>query len=381
MSSEEFEAFGCSAGVFWLPISLSMYKQLRLYSAIEQQNAAEQKETKIYSQAFRHIQYFAGEDGGMLKLNILKIIAANNSDKVTSYAQSPCDTKYLEALIRDFVSYSLAASSMISHAMGSRSLDSPLGAFEKVVRENLSIVMRHCHRLRAHPRLFPSEALKFGFMYKLKRISESFRNLVEISRGYDHVLHSVCRPLATLEQTISKEVCGTTSAHTKTEHTMDDTFLKKPPHFLPDRANICNGPWSDWLHNSAIPKDGWIVIQQKIPLVGDRLSRQICLLYDAVSAEFSQNGFVKEEEDNVEDTKVIPSPGHEFKHFTWSAFSTEPAYGLGFQKGRRKIYDREGKLNVEHMSNILARLNGKRDGVQRQSSNCPHFRFAIGFQS
>jgi hypothetical protein len=380
MSSEEFELLGSSAGAFWLHISLSTYKKIRLYSAIDQQNPPEQKETNFPWQRLRHSCYFPGENGRMLKFYLVKLIVADSVDTVTSNEQSTCDPKYLDALVQDFVSYSMATSTMISHATGTRSLDSPLTPFEKLVHENLSIVMRRCHRLRTDPRLFPSEALRLRFLYKIKRISESFRTLVEISKAYDQVLHAVCRPLATLEQTISNGVYCTISEPPKTKHISNKGSLKKLPHFLPDRAHIRHGPWSDWLHNSAIPKEGWVVIQQKIPLVGDRLSRQICLLYDAVSADFSQNGFIGEEDDNANGSNSLPSPGHEFSHFTWSAFRTEPEYGLGFKKGKRKIHDLEGKINVEHLSGILARLNGKRDGSELQSSNCPHFRFTIGFK-
>jgi hypothetical protein len=357
----------------------STHKRILPYSCTDQVDAIEWRGKKFSREALRHIQYFPGDDGGMFNPNSVQWAVTNNVAEATSNEEVPCEPKFIEALFFDFVSYSLAASKFISAASGSRSLDSPLEGFERLVHENLSIIMQHCRRLREHPRLFPSESLKNAFLYKIKKVNDSFHSLVEIATGYDELLQSVCQPITNMEQTISNEVNGTTSSWPKLSDSLGNVS-PKIPEFLPDRAGNRKGPWSNWLENSAAPQDGWIAIQQKIPRVGDKLMRQICLLYDAVSEEFSQNEFIGQNEDKVESTDTISSPGYGFTHFTWSGFCTIPVYELGFQNGKRKYYDRNGKLTIEHLSRCLCKLDGKGDGVQQQSSNCPYFRFAVAYK-
>jgi hypothetical protein len=292
-----------------------------------------------------------------------------------------CEPKFLEALLYDFVSYSLAASKLISNASGSRSLDSPLTSPERLIRENLSAVMQQCRRLRANPRLFPNEASKTEFFLKIGKISESFHSLVEISRGYDKILKATCQPIALIDQPISTEFNENHVISTSSEaltNNSEDAF-SNVPEFLPDKAHARDGPWLNWLQNSGSPFEGWIAVQQKIPRVGDKLTRQICLLYDKISEDFAEDEFVGANEDDIKPADTVPSPGHDYAHFTWSGFRTVPVYELGFQNGKRKTYDTNGNVTIEHLSRLLCKLNGKGYGIQQKSSNCPYFRFAVAY--
>ncbi|EPE31915.1 hypothetical protein GLAREA_11997 [Glarea lozoyensis ATCC 20868] len=358
MRPEEFALCTGSIGKFSQNLSLSTYKKYRPYSAQEELYAKKWKEKTLSRKMLRHVLYFPGGDA------------------------VHCGPEFLEALIYDFVSYSLAASRLISNASGTRSLDSPLDSAERLVRENLYAVMQQCRRLRENPRLFPNEVSKTEFFLKISKISESFHSLVEISRSYDKILKSACQPIAKIDQPISTDFKEKHFISPSSEVVADssENTISNVPEFLPDKAHARDGPWLNWLQNSASSYEGCIAIQQKIPRVGDKLTRQICLLYDAISEDFTQNEFMGEDEGDINYADVVPSPGHDYAHFTWSGFRTVPVYELGFQNGKRKTYDSNGNVTIEHLSRLLCKLKGKGYGIQQQSSNCPYFRFALAYR-
>jgi len=64
---------------------------------------------------------------------------------------------------------------------------------------------------------------------------------------------------------------------------------------------------------------------------------------------------------------------------TWSGFCTFPSYSLGFKSGKRKIFDFDGIITLEHFSEMLCRqYDGA--GMELGTDNCPFFRFAMAYK-
>lgn len=61
-----------------------------------------------------------------------------------------------------------------------------------------------------------------------------------------------------------------------------------------------------------------------------------------------------------------------------------PLYNLGFEAGSRRDCDADGKITLEHLSQVLFLVESRPWRLPRanllESSNCPYFRFAVAYK-
>jgi hypothetical protein len=172
--------------------------------------------------------------------------AANIPDSTTP--TQPCEPRFLQALINDVFCFTRLAANMLNDI----NLKAELPQDTDIVIKNLLAVMDECLRLKAVPDLFPSVAMKYDFLKKLRKVL----------------------PLMIIAKKLAKR-----------SHRLHSPMHIKRPRFHPDRYRRTK-PWNKWLNNSARFNYKWMAIQQKIPRYGDRLMRKITLEYNAIEANF-----------------------------------------------------------------------------------------------
>ncbi|OWP00159.1 mating type protein MAT1-1 [Marssonina coronariae] len=229
------------------------------------------------------------------------------------------------------------------------------------IKKGLRTIMDVCCQLRDAPQNFPPGPLRGKFLSTVAILANAMVSMEETRLQMFRLKQQVFSPITDMQQPLS-------------DRTRSIPIEYPMPPFLPDKLNGKN-PWNNWLDNSAYPTAGWTAIQQKIPKAGEKLMRQIVLLYEAVEEDLDQD---TQSSFNSEQTSGIPKPGDAFKHMTWSGFCTFPSYNIGFHSGKRKQYDAEGITTLEHLSKALCRHYGG-DSMILGSENCPFFRFAMAY--
>lgn len=141
-------------------------------------------------------------------------------------------------------------------------------------KKGLRSIMAQCRELRDSPELFPAEPIKAKFFSTVALLADV---MVSIEKTRLHIFkfkQQAFSPILDMRQPLSEEA--------------NSTIIEYPmPQFLPDKFHGKH-PWNNWLDNSAQPTAGWTAIQQKIPKAGEKLMRQIVLLYEAVEEEFTE---------------------------------------------------------------------------------------------
>jgi len=146
-----------------------------------------------------------------------------------------------------------------------------------IVKTKLREIMDQCRRIRDEPHMFPSEMLKDKFLTTMALLSGAMILIEQTRMKLVELKEQIHRPVTDMHQPFSSLLSPT-------------PIVYAMPAFLPDKLNGKH-PWNNWLDNSAQPAAGWIAIQQKLPKAGEKLMRQIVLLYDAVQEQFQEVGF------------------------------------------------------------------------------------------
>jgi hypothetical protein len=139
--------------------------------------------------------------------------------------------------------------------------------------------MHQCRRLKAAPELFPSTSVKDEFLGSVARLSQDMASLQEGEVEMEKLEKDASSQIAERNYPFTDEASAKYGIR----------FYDVPariPRFLPDKVDG-KMPWNNWMDNSARPLRGWVAIQQKIPRAGEKIFRQITLMYDALEAEFA----------------------------------------------------------------------------------------------
>lgn len=202
----------------------------------------------------------------------------------TTTGSQPCEQKFLDYIIDDFILVSLNAQWELLEIGAAIDRELPPSAIR--IADLFRKLMAQCRRLKASPELFPSPGSRKNFFQKVAILSTFMGNLAKIFAEYDKFQRDAYKPIVDMKQPLTIAVNSGEQATPETGST-----VRAIPVFLQHKENAKN-PWNNWLDNSANPMPGWIAIQQKIPRTGDKLIRQITQLYDTVNNELTQNNQV-----------------------------------------------------------------------------------------
>nr|UTN00784.1 MAT1-1-5 [Drepanopeziza brunnea f. sp. 'monogermtubi'] len=317
---------------------------------------------------------FADPDASMHQVNTIKddwfsipgmkIEAVTDEDIRAQQYQQPYSEDFVKKIIRDFIRHVYYSHCLLLKSVGMTSCNISLANMDAVsVKKGLRTIMAQCRALRDAPELFPTDTVKTKFLCTVALLADVMVSIEENRLQIFILKQQAFSPILDMRQPFTEEA---TSKN-----------IEYPiPQFLPDKFNGRN-PWNNWLDNSAQPTAGWTAIQQKIPKPGEKLMRQITLLYDAVEDDFDD-----EDQSELETQTTLegfPEPGDAFKHMTWSGFCTVPFNDLGFYSGNRKQYDADGITTLEHLSKVLCKQYGG-NGIKLGTRNCPFFRFAMAYR-
>ncbi|CZT51033.1 uncharacterized protein RSE6_12116 [Rhynchosporium secalis] len=271
-------------------------------------------------------------------------------------------TDRISGTIRTFVRYVYYSHSLLLRSAGLVSGGScPSDMNSAAVKEGLRVVMGECRTLRDEPHMFSSIELKEKFQLATSILVDAMLSIEKLRKELLEIKEQVYSPVTDMHQPFSSLLLQT-------------PVVFPMPAFLPDKLHGKH-PWNNWLDNSAQSTTGWVAIQQKLPRTGEKLMRQLSLLYDVVQDQFEEEAVP---EVFHESNDKVPSPGDTFRHMTWSGFCTLPRYNLGFKNGKRKEHDFNGITTLEHFSERL-RFLYKGNGMELGTDNCPYFRFAMAY--
>jgi hypothetical protein len=190
-------------------------------------------------------------------------------------AAQPCESGFLESLIKDFTILIYLARLEFSKT---RTLHATLSNNGTFIAKQLDEVMHQCQRLEATPELFPTSAIKEAFLLRIAQLSSLLTTIDEIVKQKHEFEFKASASIGSMERPFTNEVL------VKNGRLPISTEV---PHFLPDKVDA-QPPWNNWLGNSAKPVHGWIGLEQKIPRVGDRLNRLKTNMYETVRKIFEE---------------------------------------------------------------------------------------------
>jgi hypothetical protein len=194
-------------------------------------------------------------------------------------AVQPCESGFLDALIRDFALLTFLAR---LEYVKIRNLHPLLSYNGSLLAKRLDGVMDQCHRLQAAPHLIPSSSMRDSFFTKIAHLSSLLEIVTEIASRKVAFERATSYPISSIERPFTNQLLTEIGA---------PSIVVEPPVLHPNKVGALK-PWNTWLNNHVVDRyvAGWIAIEQRIPRIGDRLTRMLSNMYDAIQEIFQEVG-------------------------------------------------------------------------------------------